>query len=230
MTGKFSIPKTQTYSRHPFTLSGLIRPRQARRDRQARPLLFPLEERCLLNFGSPWLFDIGANNATVAVGWRTQTAALQTASGGVRLLPAGRNTDLPWLGISQVQITLGQAATLAAGDISAIGSSGTNYGPVTVSGSGTSYTITLAQPINAADRVTITISNATIANFTRRLDVLPGDVNDDGVVNLQDMVAIRNQMLGLLEAVPTIFGDINGDGKVAINDYTAVQKLIGTHW
>jgi hypothetical protein len=44
------------------------------------------------------------------------------------------------------------------------------------------------------------------------------------------MVAIRNQMLGLLRAVPTLFGDINGDGKVDILDYTAVRKLIGTHW
>ncbi len=177
--------------------------------------------------------DIGAYEVqsyitAVAVGWGTQTAALQTASDGLRLLPAGRNTDLPWLGIDQVQLTLTQAATLAAGDISAIGSSGTNYGPVAVTGSGTSYTITLAQPINAADRVTITIGNATIATFTRRLDVLPGDVNDDGVVNVQDMVLIRNQMLGLLGALPTIFGDINGDGKVDILDYTAVRKLIGT--
>ena len=183
--------------------------------------------------------DIGAYEVqsyitAVAVGWGTQTAALQTASDGLRLLPAGRNTDIPWLGIDQVQLTLTQAATLTADDISVIGSSGTNYGPVTVSGSGTSYTITLAQPISAADRVTITIGNpyiagnAYIAPFTRRLDVLPGDVNDDGVVNVQDMVAIRNQMLGLLGAVPTIFGDINGDGKVDINDYTAVRELIGT--
>ena len=177
--------------------------------------------------------DIGAYEVqsyitAVAVGWGTQTAALQTAADGLRLLPAGRNTDLPWLGIDQVQITLTQPATLAAGDISVIGSSGTNYGPVTVTGSGTSYTITLAQPINAADRVTITIGNDLIAPFTRRLDVLPGDVNDDGVVNVQDLVAIRNQMLGLVGAVPTIFGDINGDGKVDINDYTAVRELIGT--
>ncbi len=165
-----------------------------------------------------------------AVAWGTQTAALQTASDGLRLLPAGRNTDLPWLGIDQVQLTLTQPAILAAGDITAVGSSGTNYGPVTVTGSGTSYTITLAQPINAADRVTITIGNDLIAPFIRRLDVLPGDVNDDGVVNVQDMVAIRNQMLGLLGAVPTIFGDINGDGKVDILDYDLVRKLIGTHW
>jgi Right handed beta helix region/Dockerin type I domain len=177
--------------------------------------------------------DIGAYEVqsyitAVAVGWGTQTAALQTAADGLRLLPAGRNTDLPWLGIDRVQITLTQPATLAAGDISVIGSSGTNYGPVTVTGSGTSYTITLAQPINAADRVTITIGNDLIAPFNRRLDVLPGDVNDDGVVNVQDMVAIRNQMLGLLGAVPTIFGDILGDGTVDINDYTAVRELIGT--
>ena len=43
------------------------------------------------------------------------------------------------------------------------------------------------------------------------------------------MVGVRNQMLGLLGAVPTIFGDINGDGKVDIIDYTAVRKWIGTH-
>ena len=166
-------------------------------------------------------FNVQTSIATVAVGWGAQTATLQTAADGLRLLPAGRNTDLPWLGINQLQITLGQAATLSRRRRHGPGASGINYGPVTVSGSGTSYTITLAQPINEADRVTITIGNALIASFTRRLDVLPGDVNDDGVVNSQDMVVVRNEMLGLLGAVPTIFGDINGDGKVDINDYNA---------
>ena len=55
-------------------------------------------------------------------------------------------------------------------------------------------------------------------------------MNDDGVVNVQDMVGVRNEMLGLTGAVPTLFGDINGDGKVDINDYNAVRKLVGTHW
>ena len=36
---------------------------------------------------------------------------------GIRLLPAGRNTDLPWLGIDKVSITLSQSATLAPGDV-----------------------------------------------------------------------------------------------------------------
>jgi hypothetical protein len=124
-----------------------------------------------------------------------------------------------------VQITLGAAATLSAADVTVHSARGINYGPVTISGSGTSYTITLAQPITVADRVTITIANASIATYTRRIDVLPGDFNDDGVVNSQDMVGIRNEILGLVPM--TIFGDINGDGKVDINDYNAVRARIG---
>jgi hypothetical protein len=162
----------------------------------------------------------------VTAGWGTQTVALQTAADGIRLLPAGRNTDLPWLGINTLKITLGTAATLSAGDVMVTSASGTNYGPVTISGSGKSYTITLAQPIIVADRLTITIGNATIASFTRRLDVLPGDFNDDGVVNSQDVVGVRNEVLGITS--PTIFGDINGDGKVDINDYNAVRRRVGT--
>ncbi len=105
---------------------------------------------------------------------------------------------------------------------------GVNYGPVTVSGSGTSYTITLAEPIDQADRVTITISNANIATFTRRLDVLPGDVNDDGVVNAQDLVDVRNEWLHINGATYTIFDDINGDGVVNLADYNDVRAAIGT--
>jgi hypothetical protein len=173
-------------------------------------------------------FSVKTTITAVAVGWGTQTAALQTAADGLRLLPAGRNTDLPWLDIQQVQITLGQAATLAATDVTVQLANGTNFGPVTVSGSGTSYTITLAGPINAADRVTITIGNALIATFVGRLDVLPGDFNDDGIVDSRDVVGVRNEMLGFAGALPTIFGDINGDGTVDINDYIAVRRFVFT--
>jgi hypothetical protein len=170
----------------------------------------------------------GAVVAGTSVGWGIQTVALQTAADGLRLLPAGRNTDLPWLGITQVTITLSQAETLASTDVTVSSAIGLHYGPVTVSGSGTNYTITLANPINKADRVTITIGNATIVTFTRRLDVLPGDFNDDGVVNSQDMVGVRNEWLRINGAVPTIFGDINGDGVVNGTDYNDVRKEIGT--
>jgi hypothetical protein len=82
---------------------------------------------------------------------------------------------------------------LSPGDISVAGITGGNYGPVTVSGSGTSnLNITFAKPVSGPDRVTLTIANAQIVPFTGRLDILPGDVNDDGVVNTTDGVLILN--------------------------------------
>jgi hypothetical protein len=173
-------------------------------------------------------FNVQTVVAAAAVSWGTQTAPVYTASDGMRLLPAGRETDMPWLGIDQVPIALAQATSLAAADVTVSSAIGANYGPVTVSGSGTSYTITLTQPIEAADRVTITIADATIATFTRQLDVLPGDFNDDGRVDGQDLVGVRDEWLRIDGAVPTIFGDINGDGVVDAIDYDDVLEHLHT--
>ena len=119
--------------------------------------------------------QVTATVTAVSADWGTKgTIALQTAADGLRLLPAGRNTDLPWYGINKLQITLSKAESLSPGDVSVTGITVANYGPVTISGSGTNYTITFAQAIVTADRVTVTIGNAGIATFTRRLDVLPG--------------------------------------------------------
>jgi len=208
----------------------------------ARPrrgaVLDRLEPRCLFSAAilptpTP---DAGSSDATVvlavvqstvtstSVSWGTAgSAALITAADGLRLLPAGRSTDLPWRGINKISITLSEPVTLSAGDVSVTGLSVANYGPVTISGSGMSYSITLAQPINSADRVTVTIGNANIATYTRRLDVLPGDVNDDGVVNSSDMVLIKNAM----SQPYNILDDINGDGVIDLTDYTLVRQLLG---
>ena len=97
-----------------------------------------------------------------------------------------------------------------------------NYGPVTISGSGTTYTITLATPINLADRVTVTIGNAAITTYTRRLDVLPGDVNDDGYVNSTDAVLVREAALGQTVSIAAIFLDVIGDGVVNMTDFSLV--------
>ena len=178
--------------------------------------------------------DIGAyefQGAVVTgytVGWGIETISLQTAAGHLRLLPAGRNTDLPWLGIDELSITLSTAETLASGDVTVTSAIGVNYGPVTITGSGTSYTITLAQPITESDRVTITIGNADIVTVTRRLDVLPGDIGDYGVVNAADLLEVRDEWLRLDGAVPTIFGDINGDGVVNEIDYDDVLERLHT--
>jgi hypothetical protein len=159
----------------------------------------------------------------------TDALNLPATSGGL-ILPAGRQTDLPWLGIDQFTLTLNTAAPLSAGDVMVTSAIGVNYGPVTVSGSGTTYVINLAQPIDQADQVTVTIGNAAVASFSGVLAVLPGDVNDDGVVNSQDLLAVAYQWLGVL--TPTIFGDVTGDVTAGANpteqDYLAISGLIGT--
>jgi hypothetical protein len=168
-----------------------------------------------------------ASVASVSVAWGAAgTADLFTGPDGLLLLPAGRNTDLPWLNINQIEIRLDQPAQLAPGDVSVIGATGTNYGPVTIiptSDALTSYTIILAQPIADADRVTISIGNAQIAPFTRRLDVLPGDVNDDGVVSSADVTGALD-----LEGTPDLFADVNGDGFVSTADLETIRNRNGS--
>jgi hypothetical protein len=168
--------------------------------------------------------QVSATITAISANWGTNgTAALTTAADGLRLLPAGRTTDLPWIGINKLSITLSQATTLSSSDVTVTGTTVANYGPVTISGSGTSYTITLAQPINVADRVTVTIGNAIVTTFTRRLDVLPADVNDDGQVNTADLVVLRGQI-----GTSTVTSDLNGDGTVNMADFNAGRPLIGT--
>jgi hypothetical protein len=72
------------------------------------------------------------------------------------------------------------------------------------------------------------VGNDVIASFTRRLDVLPGDVNDDGIVNAQDMVLIRNASLKTGDPLMIGWADIDGDGRVVLSDYLAARKKLGS--
>ena len=143
------------------------------------------------------------------------------------MLPVGRKTDLPWQNINRLTITLSTAETLSTDDVTVSSITGTRYGPVTLSGSGTSYTITLAQPITQADRVTIKLNLAGIVSPTFELDVLPGDVNDDGEVNTQDMVVVRNAIQGTGDPLMIGWADIDGDGVVNLRDYVGVRNRLG---
>ena len=104
---------------------------------------------------------------------------------------------------------------------------GVNYGPGFISGSETSYTITF-DPIVKADQVTISIAGAGLTTDTRTLAVLPGDFDDNGVVNNKDVKGIRAEVLGAGGARPTIFGDIYGGGAVNNIDVKAVRRRLGT--
>lgn len=165
-----------------------------------------------------------ASITNVAVGWGTKTANLADASSG-RLLPSGRMNTIPWLGIQTIVITLDQAITgLNASDISLRGASTFSYSVMGVAGSGSTWTITLASGglINN-DRVTLQIGGSTIATYTRRLDVLPGDVNDDAIVTSLDQLLTQQA----ISAGYNIFRDVDGSGAITSTDINLIKARLG---
>ncbi|MBR1727620.1 MAG: Omp28-related outer membrane protein [Muribaculaceae bacterium] len=63
-----------------------------------------------------------------------------------------------------------------------------------------------------------------ISDLPAPSDAVVGDVTGDGVVDIADVNAIINMMLGKVEAVPA--ADLNGDGNVDISDVNAVINLM----
>jgi hypothetical protein len=162
--------------------------------------------------------------------WGTESDSLvPTVTGGIlNLLPQGRTTDLPWFNIDAIAVTFNQPSTVAASDVTVTGLTGGNYGPVTITGAGTSHLIcTFAKPITGPDILTITLFfDGIIVGGPAKLDVLPGDVNDDGAVNSTDGVAI---LRSFTSAQPyNIFDDLNGDGSVNMADFNVYRPQIGT--
>ncbi len=175
---------------------------------------------------SPATLTVGSVAAVtnVAVGWGSQTANLSEASGG-RLLPAGRNKTLPWLGIQQIALTFDQPVpTLAIADIQLTSAGGFTYGITSVTGSGTSWTINLSSGgLANADRVTVSVRNSSVASWNRRLDVLPGDVNDDATVTSVDQLLVSRQV----SLTYIKFYDIDGNGLLTAIDFSLIKSRIG---
>ena len=62
-------------------------------------------------------------------------------------------------------------------------------------------------------------------SFVPKLTALPGDVNGDGKMNIEDVTALL-LYLSDPESVTLVRGDVNGDGKVSIMDLTRLLILL----
>ena len=58
--------------------------------------------------------------------------------------------------------------------------------------------------------------------------VVTGDVNGDGKINITDMIAVKQDILGKskLSALRKSAGDVNGDGKINITDFIKIKAAI----
>jgi hypothetical protein len=148
-------------------------------------------------------------------------------------------------------------ADIGVGDIELVGVNVANYSAlissVTYNSATFTATVMLSQPIGP-DKLLVHIKSAEVqdtsanpldgewvnsvstypsgngvngGNFNFRFNVLPGDSNQTGVVNVTDTVKVRNgqfQSVNPLTAGYSIFNDLNGSGAVNVVDTVAARN------
>ena len=153
---------------------------------------------------------------------------------------------LPWANIDTITLRFSEDVTVEQGDLEVIGVNAPayavrdfRYDPATFAA-----TWRLAAPL-PADKLLLNLRAGTAADdagnagaaFAQRVDVLPGDVNRDAVVNTADWLLIRNRMgrgtanLGSAAAKPpnnyTIYHDVDGNGVINGSDLLAARRHMG---
>jgi photosystem II stability/assembly factor-like uncharacterized protein len=145
------------------------------------------------------------------------------------LLTSSRN-DLPWQ-ITAIQVVFSKA--IGTGDINSLtgltnsGFSGLGTTTLTWTISTLSVgSVSTSLMGTGADAIKDNLGNSLTAGsgFARNFKVLFGDVNDDGVVNSADLLAVQ-----IAIGTGSIYADVNGDGVVNFTDYQAVRKRLFTH-
>jgi hypothetical protein len=184
-------------------------------------------------------YTFSANSGNLTVHPAVVDVLVQWGSRTMSVL--GINRDLPFTTITAIDIVFSDNVVVSKSDLSLSGTSTKNY-----VFSGFSYNAaknegTWALPsalgidhlmlaLDGTSPVGVHTSSPVISllnNDTQKFAVLPGDFNGDGIVNSQDTVAIRNEILGITPA--TIWGDLDGTDTVDLQDYLAAQKRLGTH-
>jgi hypothetical protein len=155
----------------------------------------------------------------------------------------GNDRILPWTNISAVDITFSQDVVVDANDLRLSGINVRQYGG-TFSYDGAKHTATwkLASAIEA-DRLTLSLDGdgpsgdgndgikSAAGAYLQGGDValgfrvLAGDYNGDGVVTIQDSVAVRDHSPGYGQY--QLWADLDGDGDVDIDDINAPRRRLG---
>jgi hypothetical protein len=145
-------------------------------------------------------------------------------------VPGGR-TNLPWTTIAGVQVTFSKPVTGNCSSLTGVSVTGcSGFGTNTLT-----WTFSALTRASYSTKVLGTTVNAVVdltgnplgggVDFAQILNVLPGDVSDDGNVASNDAVLVNNA-----RALPySVIDDINGDGVVNMNDVILVGARIGTH-
>ena len=150
--------------------------------------------------------------------------------------------DLPLSGTRGVECRSGGAnhdysvVFTFGGDISAVDSSAvTSCGQISSTALGPNsnqYTVNLTNVCNG-DYITVTLTNvhysvgSVLASASATMGMLLGDVNSDGLVNVGDTVAVRNQS-GSDVTISNFRDDVTADGFINAGDNVVVRNQSGS--
>ena len=92
------------------------------------------------------------------------------------------------------------------------------------------FTDDLLTAVNGSENYQLSLADLSKMYFTAGGSFLMGDVNDDGVISVVDVMLLVNNILGqeqddfLIERA-----DVDGDGLISITDVTTLVSLILAH-
>jgi hypothetical protein len=186
--------------------------------------------------GNPSLSD-EVTAVRVSDGAWTNNSASQLSAGqgaGGYSIPLGTNgqpTSLPWINLDQIQIAFNADVNVQQTSLTLTGVNVANYTVVNFSYDSTIHTATwtLSRSINT-DTLHLDLKSAgsgtafSLAgeDFNFAFNVLPGDANQDGIVNGLDIGVVANNWLHSQGTT----SDLNGDGLVNGLDI----NVIAVHW
>ncbi len=167
----------------------------------------------------------------------TQLDILGLGQGGFRVPSGGGQPALlAWSSIDTITIVFSEPVNVVAGSLGVQGVSMSQYGTTTLSVDGNRATWRLATPINA-DKINLTLpgtitdgaGNPLGTPYSFRFDVLAGDMNADGAVNVADVAHGMPHMFATTASGDfSPRHDINGNGRITFADSIALRNRFGT--
>lgn len=171
----------------------------------------------------------------IVAAWNLNRATL-TNRGATNYLPEGRSKTVPVRGLKNFSLYLNNVPTTQC-SVSVVSASGTDYrslsndGSFSLRQSGTLVQLVLAQPILKAEILSLNLRCNT-SQTTVTIPILPGDINDNGTVERQDLDAYASAITQYADAfgrystknVSALLADINGDTNLGSLDRGLVSN------
>jgi hypothetical protein len=163
----------------------------------------------------------------------TSLDVLMLGQGGYIVPPS--SAALPWTTIDEITVEFNEPVVIGPSQFALTGVNVPNYPVIGFTTDGMRATWTLGAPI-AADKLRLalpaiadTAGNVMSSEYSFRFDVLPGDMDGDGGVDLDDVFHNRDFLFTrATHAEYDPLQDIDSNGRVSVADWVKVRNLAGS--